>query len=259
MKADHRKELQTNVLADRMGRMVQGLRSGGPRSMSAIAWVIGGLALVAIVSLYWAMGQRNNLSEAWVKMDNQAINLPRNPGEPGGEAVTYDAIIREHPGTVPARTARFQVARIKLKTGLSGIYSEAFRGEAAKLLRDAREQFTKLAAECQGVPILEQEALLGAAKAEETLAGVAEPDSEDKRMGNLDEALKLYQRLAAKFPGTYEGQAAEKRAKELQDEGQRAQIDKFYKEMSQMTKRQFPPPMPMDQAPPPMPVEPREP
>lgn len=233
MKAEHRKELQTNLLADRMGRLVQGLRTG-PSSVTGVGWVIGVLAVLTVGGWYWAAGNRDHLSEQWVKLDNPGIGLL---GDQGGSVLTYDEIARNHPGTVAGRTARFQTARTNLKFGLTSIYSESSRGNAAKFLRDAREQFIKLAAECQGMPLLEQEALFGAARAEETLAGVAEPDSEDRRTGSLDEALKTYREVARRFPDTYEGKASAKKVEELSDPERRARIDKFYKDMSQAGKR----------------------
>ncbi len=38
MKAEHRKELQTNYLADRMGRLMQGMKAGPQNTGSMVIW-----------------------------------------------------------------------------------------------------------------------------------------------------------------------------------------------------------------------------
>ena len=45
MKAEHRKELETNVLADRMGRVVQKIRTRPQRRV--VLYVVGGVVAVA--------------------------------------------------------------------------------------------------------------------------------------------------------------------------------------------------------------------
>lgn len=222
MKAEHRKELHTNILADRMGKLVQGFKAG-PKGTSATYWVIGVLAVIALIAWYFASGAGRRVSEGWVELSQQP-----NADHPIGP--DYREVIKSFPGTVPARTARFQEARQSLRNGLSAIFSTANHGQGVKDLTDARDQFKQLAAECQGISLLEQEALLGQAKAEEALAGAKQGES-DQYAGSLDQALKVYQRLASKFPDSQDGKEAKKRADQLQDPAARARIDQFYKDM----------------------------
>ena len=48
MKAEHRKELQTNALADHLGRFIQNLKS---KPSAATVYVAGGVVLVVVIIL----------------------------------------------------------------------------------------------------------------------------------------------------------------------------------------------------------------
>jgi hypothetical protein len=224
MKAGHRKELQTNLLADRMGRLVQGMRSG-PKGTSPIVWVIAVVAVVTLGAWYFASSNRGSQSAAWLMLDRFST-LDRAGS--GSDAALRD-IARIYPGTIAARTARFQRARLLLRQGLESIYGFA-RQTAADNLQEARELFSDLAGECSGDPILEPEAVLGQAKAEEALAGVPKPDpNASESRGDLNKALKLYQRLAKAYPESFEGQQAAKYAQQLQEN--RDRIEQFYADL----------------------------
>src|SRR5262249_3204918 len=96
--------------------------------------------------------------------------------------------------------------------------------------------------ECVGAPLLAQEAMMGRATAEESLAGI--PDqanmaetagaekSEQTReyAGSLERALDYYRELATKYPDSILGKRAEQRVKEM--EASRSPIDQFYAEVS---------------------------
>src|SRR4051812_34293286 len=69
MKAEHRKELETNALASGMGRMIRGMRER-PKRRSVLVWV---LALVVLVGLgawywFWAAGKQT-ASDNWAMVD----------------------------------------------------------------------------------------------------------------------------------------------------------------------------------------------
>jgi tetratricopeptide (TPR) repeat protein len=76
---------------------------------------------------------------------------------------------------------------------------------AADDLRKADELYQKLADESSDRPLLEQEALLGAGRASESL-------------GDFDRARKLYTRLVEKYPDSARGQTAQKRLAQLNDQ-----------------------------------------
>jgi hypothetical protein len=242
MKAEHRKELHTNLLADRMGRLVQGVRAG-QTPKSAIIWVISGLTVATAIGWYVAGRAGAKTGAVWVSLSNSE----RDP-------VALKAISEDNAGTMPGRTARFQRARLLLGRGLESIYSnvgmspadaihDRSRTDSVKDLEDARKLFRDLIAECSKHAILEQEALMNAAMAEEALATAPKPGDGDGAMGSLDEALTLYKRLADSYPTTDLGKQAAARCQDL--ETNRAQVNQFYDafrdEVHKRTKLKSPP------------------
>jgi hypothetical protein len=221
MKAEHRKELQTNVLADRMGRLVQEVKTGST-TKSAIVWFIAGLALVTLIGWYIATQTGARGGSAWVSFNNSEMS----PG-------ALESISQANPGTMAARTARYQRARLLLRSGLNSIYANvgaspaiSAQSDAARALVDARRLFNEMTSECSEDPVLQQEAMISAAKAEEALAGVARDGDAKQSVGDLDTAQKLYARLAEKYPETEYGKQAAERSKALADH--RAEIADFY-------------------------------
>src|SRR4051812_2317894 len=104
MKAEHRKELHTNALANQMGRLVQGVRSN-PKSNSIVALAIAGLALGTFLVWYLASGSAAADSGAWIGLyDDTRLN-------------SLEHLANANKGTLPARTAQFQRARICLQRG----------------------------------------------------------------------------------------------------------------------------------------------
>lgn len=256
MKADHRKELQTNLLADRMGRLVQGIKAG-PRSSSAFAWVIAVLVVALLAGWYWAGYQNARQSEEWVRL----LNDPRSEGR--DSAAYYGGVARQTPGSLAGRTARFQQARALLNRGLMTFFSPDVHGQAVQDLDNAGELYRRLLGECQANAVLEQEALLAAGKIEETLCN--EPDRKDpnnkdsdKKLGSLDRALAFYQRLVASYPDSYEAKLAQKRVDELNDATTRSRMEEFYAKLAQYVKKPEPPAQPDlgAQIPPPAPPTP---
>jgi hypothetical protein len=239
MKAEHRKELQTNYLADQMGRLVQGMRAG-PRSSSPIIWVIGLLTVGTLIAWYWASSGAGNQSAGWVKLEAYP-SLTAAQSDPQTRSVLVDRLarfVREHPGTIAARTARFQQARLLLGWGLEAIYTDN-RPQAVEDLENARQLFHDLAAECKGNAILEPEAILSEAKAEEALVGIPkrEPNA-DERRGSLDRALKLYQQAARDYPDSFQGKMAQKHARDLEEN--RTTVAQFYEEIGKFGRSRQP-------------------
>ena len=58
MKAEHRKELQTNVLADRLGKAIQGIKEGPSRGTMLFVGVVALAGLLIFVWWYfWSTSQ----------------------------------------------------------------------------------------------------------------------------------------------------------------------------------------------------------
>jgi tetratricopeptide (TPR) repeat protein len=222
MKAEYRHQLQTNALADRMGRLVQGMKSGPPASRAAL-WVLGGLAIGVIVLWYVVSGLSANRSQVWVDFDSASVtdSVPR-------ALASLQQIAAQNPGTIPARTAEFQRARILLGDGLRSLYT-ASRSRAIQNLEESRRLYEDLMQYSGNEPLLVQEALLGLARAEESLVGVPKEGETDESRGSLEQALRWYRQLADTYPDSYLGQQAAKHVEDLQDQ---EQVQKFYTDLN---------------------------
>lgn len=223
MKAEHRKELQTNLLADRLGKLAKGIQS--PQSTPIALWVLGLLAVAVLVGWYFSTGTSKANSQLWADLEEDTYNKDLIAAEDSFKKLSQDS-----PRTMPGRTARFQRARLLLPSGLEELGSSQ-RDFAAKRVGEARSLYRQLSGECPDEPLLAQEALMGAAKAEEALAGVSKDDKPEEAEGSLDEALKLYRQLADKYPDSYLGKKAKERVRLLVDNKTRPEIQSFYDDM----------------------------
>lgn len=226
MKAEHRKELQTNLLADRLGRLVKGVRSG-PLSMGAIVWTV--IILVALVGAIWLFnrGGSSSGSDAWVRLDGNE------------DPAALQRIADDHPGTSVGRAARLERARILLAHGLAGICPDdratpedktKERDRAIQDLEDTRDVFRTLASEAGSDPLLAQEAFVGAAKAEEALVQVPKADKPGEFRGDLGQALTFYQDALKTLPSDNPlAETIAKHVKELEKGGK-----EFYTELNRI-------------------------
>jgi tetratricopeptide (TPR) repeat protein len=210
MKAEHRKELQTNALADRLGKWLQELRAG-PTTNALIFWGFLILAVGIVVGLVWYANSANSARSAlWVSLDS------------ANSITDLDKLIKDHPGTTPARIAEFEKARALMREGLEYLLaiSDKQREEAVDKIKEAGELYEKLANEMTDNPPLTQEALFGAGKAQESL-------------GEIDKAIEFYKdKLAAKYPDSPLGKEAAKQAESL--EKNRETAKEFYDELKKL-------------------------
>jgi predicted negative regulator of RcsB-dependent stress response len=219
MKAQHRKDLQTNVLADRLGRLLRNAKEGPSRQVLVI-W--GVVLLAAAIGLGWWYFSRHS------EQENSAENRDLQ------EATTrddYKKIADAHPNTPAGRMARLQLARMSLREGLEHIYSGLSddRANARSRLEEARDSYRQLATDFKDSPIIVQQCLMGEAKAQESL-------------GQLDDALAVYQRLANEYPDSALGKEAKERVAFLQNADHRAELEKFNAEMKRLAEAAPPAP-----------------
>lgn len=219
MKAEERKHLKENDFQEWVGRTWRSIMSG-----STINTIIWSAVLVGLVVLlgwrYYSNTAFAARSAMWTALEN--ANTPD----------ALNAIIKEGKGTSVGRVARFHLARYQLQDAQSRLAgpNPNDRGTAADDLVAARDSYRDLVKENPGEPTLTEEAMLNIAKAEETLAGVPKAGSETEMRGSLDQAVVLYNELATKFPKSYMGQFAAKRAREIEDH--KTQITAFYNALS---------------------------
>jgi hypothetical protein len=219
MKAEHRHQLQTNVLADQMGRLYQNMKSPGQTS-SVLGWTLGGLLIVAVVAWQYLAGTAlTDGSALWLNADAATHD------DPSSMLRRLEILADDSHGTLAGRTARFEVARLMFEMGErdDAIMS---RAESVKSLGRARDLYEELSRECADEPLLRQEALMGVAKAEESLAGSKDPANAEE---DLKKALESYKKLANEYPDSFQGKAAAARIKVL--EGQMTEVAKFYQDL----------------------------
>jgi tetratricopeptide (TPR) repeat protein len=219
MKAQHRKELKTNSLAEALGEFVQGLKAP-PSTTTIVFWVFVLLAVgLGIGWWFWSAQAAQTASALWLQ-DANATNLDE-----------LQSIADKNPGTVAARVARFQKARVQLRKGLDGMCAlfEKERTEAQKQIEEAGQLYEQLAKEADH-PVLVQEALLGAATAKESL-------------GDVDGALAFYKQLADHKPESPVTKQAAEHVKKLEENA--AAVKEFYAQFKDLNSPfALPPPPP---------------
>ncbi len=236
MKAEHRKELHTNVLAHHLNTWYKAVKAKSSPS-SITFWVFGALILVLIGALYYYFTNKAKTASAlWTRLD-----VATSSGNV--RALQEIADGNASRGTVQARTARFQIARLKLQRGLNSLGSEkpdpedsgegksprTQREVAIANIEEARNLYNELAPEASGFPLLIQEALMGSAKAEESLIGIPKADGSGESRGTLERAKELYEKLVKDYPDSFQGKAAAKRLAELDN----PETLKFYDTLGQ--------------------------
>src|SRR5882672_10006546 len=123
MKAEQRKELETNTLADKMGRMMQRVKGGQRRTM--VLYILAGALLVVVlfVAYRWWDESRVRTSMEWINLYD------------GGEKSLID-LARTEKGTFANKATRFQFAWILYWDG--GIRAiAADKSKALKAIKDA--------------------------------------------------------------------------------------------------------------------------
>jgi tetratricopeptide (TPR) repeat protein len=224
MKAEKRKELQTNVLADRLGKLVQGFREGFGRPSNTWLLIWGGIIAVIVVVIgikVYSNSVTRSRSAEWLSLA-EADNLS-----------DVERIAEKNPKAKATQIARFQLARVYLRRGMEHFVSTISDGrkDALRDLDEAAKLYGELATEVKDNPILTQEALLGIGKAREAL-------------NELDDALAAYEQLASRYPDSVDGKEAAERAKKLREN--KAQVSAFYKELD---KKASPPTNPKSEIP----------
>jgi len=228
MKAEHRHELKTNALADTMARVVQAVKTGPSRNVLLIWGGVIGLAVILAVTGYSVWRDRaKTRSELWVKVDDaeRRLDAAATPDDVQAALDDFKKLANDNAGTLAARVLRFDRARTLFRRGLEHLYSD--HDKAVADLTEARDLYGTLAAELSSNdrddPVLAQEALMNVAKANETL-------------GDVDEAWKGYQKLAAKYPNSALGKTAKERADYLADDANRARVKELHDNLEARSK-----------------------
>jgi tetratricopeptide (TPR) repeat protein len=227
MKAEHRKELATNALADKLGHLVTNIKQGVSRST---VYVLGAVALVIVLFLIWryfhlASQERNaNLWLTWDQLTAPA-EFDRLADQNKGASRDQLALKRleefvgeqKNKGTSQGRLAQFDIGRLALYQGLKDL-GGFNRSSAIERLKLAASTYEKLITDARDIPVLHQEALLNAGKANEAL-------------GDLGKAKGYYEQLKKDYPKIEPVVAlADKELKRLEDDSKDGTLDRLIKE-----------------------------
>jgi hypothetical protein len=198
MKAEHRRELETNFLADRMGRLVHTIKERPKKR--AFLYVVGSVIVVGILLLVYNYFQQQarERSDRWQWLEDGMQY--------------YMESLRQDPQSNPGKAARFQIAWINLWD--AGIMRLGARDKdsALKSIARAEDDYKSLSAECAGDPIWEPEARYALAIIEETKA-IRQKD----RKKHLERAQTLFKKLADDYPDSAFGKKAKARAEILKN------------------------------------------
>lgn len=251
MKAEERKELETNTLVTLLEKGAEGLKKGPPKTTY---YIIGGILVVVVLFFVWQYFSRqawDRDAERWLSWQNvatpQEINRlvdearKANPQEWGmmgpedqrlmGQLLCLDKFIKDNEGSGQARLARYQRSRLKLGWALQNLAPLHTRDKSRKFLQEAGDEYDKLIGE-GAVPVLQQEAMLNAGKAREAL-------------GERDKARDYYQRLAPEYPKKSPeseiGKLAVAALERLDNEANKRDLELLAKEFKEAPPSQAPP------------------
>ena len=239
MKTEERHRLKTNSLAAGLEHFWRGLWDGTNSTTVYVAGlaVLIGVGVVVGWYIYSSIATESR-SKLWVGVEN-ATNLddmdPQDKIAPAKqlEFVTgnLSKLAKDNPGTMAARVARFEEARLQLHNALERL-GGALTGvdpEALDMLKKAGELYDQLSKESAGIPILEQEALMGAAKSHEAV-------------GNLDGARPFYEKLANAKPESEVTKRAKAFLDSLADKENGPKIVALYNKIKVDLEKNAPPP-----------------
>jgi hypothetical protein len=207
MKAEHRKELQTNSLADMLGRTVRNVRGG-----TGVSWtwiIVVSVLAVAVVIFFWVRNnQARNNSELWVKLHD---NTPR----------TLQQIYNDNRDSNQGKAAGLTIVYEMLYSGVKSLGSPELQSQGVQYLTTCQSYFAMLEKDCEGNDEWVAEAKYGQAVATEALA-VVDPE-------NLKKAKDQYEQLAKGDLGkTGFGMLAARRLEQLSNATEQAAIAAFY-------------------------------
>jgi hypothetical protein len=211
MKAEHRKELETNALADRVGRAVQGMKQM-PRKRTFV-WVLG-IVLVAVVA-YWfyAQSQRKYQDNAfdWYLLAD-------------GRGDALQKVLSDGSDSNQSKVVNYELGFLVLYDTMRRLASDP--KEAVAMLDERERYYRQLVKQSPDDKVLLPEALFAIAVIEETRILTDQDHSEQ-----WQKALAAYKEVADKHADSAFGKEARKRVAILSDEKQRDELLKVYQDL----------------------------
>jgi hypothetical protein len=218
MKAEHRKELQTNALADRMGRFINRIKQRPSRG--AFLWWVLIIAVVLAAGFFLLRrgAARNRDARLWERF--------ARGNYPVSEQEDNYAQLRREPG-LQGRAASLQLAWYALhELGIKRLLADP--QTAMQYIDVAKKLYEETLPDVKNDSVLAPEVKYALAVAEEALA--ADPVHSDLK-AQLDKAADLYRAVADEYPDSAHGKQAKKRHERFSTPSQRAEIHWFYQQL----------------------------
>jgi hypothetical protein len=209
MKAEHRKELETNILADKMGQTMQRVKAGTRQTV--LMYFVGLLVLsIALFIAYrWYASSTADASEQWLKLYD-------------GSPARLQYLSSKEGETPAGKAARLQLLWILYwEIGIKRLGTDQ-RG-TMELFKVVEKEYRDLAENCKDDPLFEAQAMLGQAVVVESWA------VQDR--SHLERAKTLYDALVQKHGAMAEGKFAKERYDLLKDTKKLAEIRNVYDEL----------------------------
>jgi hypothetical protein len=217
MKAEHRKELETNILADKMGRLITGAKQGPSRGLVFYLLIGLGVAVVAFLIYRWMVTSSTRASELWLGLED-------------GDREVMAALRKTGGADNPGKVALFDAAWEQLWIG--GIKRMGVNPTLAlESIKNAEAMYTDLAKVCENDPVFHPEALYGLAIIEETRL-VEKPN----RDAGVALVIEKYNAVSKANKESAFAKSARERVDQLEDENKSREILRFYMELEDKLK-----------------------
>jgi hypothetical protein len=204
MKAEHRKELETNILADRMGTLIKKVKEGPKRRSIVYLFLILLAFLVLFIGYRYWKGDPTAVMSRWIEIDTGDLAK----------------VIQDNDNNNTRKVSRLQFAYQLYINGVRDLAARPLIG--LNLLDNADNIYRQLEEDdCKDDKEWKAEALYGRAIIEEARAAV-----DAKKLGS---AKKKFEELAKDYEDTFHGALAKDRLKKLTENYKKT--EEFYKEL----------------------------
>lgn len=204
MKAEERKKLERNVLAEKLTHAWEGV-SGSSQTSNRVWTIILAVLVAALIWVVYSRYMSGRDTGLWSRLDT-AYDLDN-----------LRSLAKEFPNTTQGQIARFQIARVQFADHLNKIAAQTSdeRVAAATAIEEVRKNYAELA-KITGLPTtMIQEAMLQTARADEVLASIPKADDPNSMRSSIETAIKGYEELKSTYPKSVAGEQAAKRIEEL--------------------------------------------
>ena len=229
MKAEERKEIETNKLGAWLSRMKTKLQG------RSLYMLVGSLLLATAAVLiiwFWRSSTAAANSARWMEL--RAAMDSDDPKK-------YDTDIingEKHNDKITVKIAKFMKARrIMYGDGMDRLGSPRLedRNNALAKVEEGRKLYEEIAPDLKDMPVLQQEAWLSCAKAEETLMGIPKADLSGGFRGDPGKMVEYLKKAAAVNPGSDPSKSYEQRA--ATRSGQAQELADFYRRLTELSQK----------------------